>query len=146
VPTSRFAVSSPDSDAFARLSGDFNPLHIDPTRARRLIFGAAVPHGVHVLLGALDATFARLEHPLSMQSLRVAFLAPAKHVEPLTTRVSEAERGVVLITVLQDDLPLQNITLKASAADALDGVDIPDSSPPRGEPLNLALPDLADRS
>ena len=42
---------------FAFTSGDFNPLHIDPIAARRLLFGRQVVHGVASTLEALDAHF-----------------------------------------------------------------------------------------
>lgn len=45
----------PDSLAFARLSGDHNPLHVDPVRARRSLFGECVAHGMDVALWALEA-------------------------------------------------------------------------------------------
>jgi MaoC like domain len=46
-----------DSEAqvqFARLSGDWNPLHVDPIAARRTQFGRPLVHGVHLLLWALE--------------------------------------------------------------------------------------------
>lgn len=45
--------------AFARLAGDFNPLHTDPVYARRTRYGASVVHGIHLVLCALDAALER---------------------------------------------------------------------------------------
>ena len=46
--------SAQDQLAFARLSGDHNPMHMDPVAARRLISGRQVVHGIHTLLHALN--------------------------------------------------------------------------------------------
>jgi acyl dehydratase len=46
--------SAADQRAFARASGDVNPMHMDPVAARRLLSGRQVVHGVHTLLQALD--------------------------------------------------------------------------------------------
>jgi acyl dehydratase len=46
-----------DQRSFAELSGDANPMHLDPVCARRTIFGAPVVHGVHLLCWALDNWF-----------------------------------------------------------------------------------------
>ena len=43
-----------DQVFFARLSGDFNPMHMDPLAARRTQAGAAVVHGIHAVLWSLD--------------------------------------------------------------------------------------------
>ena len=45
--------SPEDNRAFAVESGDSNPIHVDPTQARRSPFGAPVVHGVHQVLWAL---------------------------------------------------------------------------------------------
>jgi len=45
---------SSDQVFFARLSGDFNPIHMDPLAARRTQAGAAVVHGMHAVLWSLD--------------------------------------------------------------------------------------------
>lgn len=43
-----------DQSFFARLSGDFNPIHLDPLAARRTRAGDTVVHGVHMLAWSLD--------------------------------------------------------------------------------------------
>ena len=48
------AFTPDDQLAFARLSGDSNPLHVDPVIARRLLFGQPIVHGLHALLWSAD--------------------------------------------------------------------------------------------
>jgi hypothetical protein len=43
-----------DQISFAKLSGDWNPMHMDPVAARRTQAGAPVVHGVHTALRGLD--------------------------------------------------------------------------------------------
>ena len=49
-----------DQRAFARLSGDWNPMHMDPQAARRTLAGACVVHGVQSLLWMLDQAAAQI--------------------------------------------------------------------------------------
>ena len=44
-----------DQARFATVSGDRNPMHLDPVLARRTQAGVPVVHGVHLLLWGLDA-------------------------------------------------------------------------------------------
>ena len=48
----RFTIN--DQRDFAQLSGDWNPIHVDPIQARRLLFGEPVVHGIHLVLWALE--------------------------------------------------------------------------------------------
>jgi acyl dehydratase len=53
-----------DQERFAELSGDVNPLHIDPIYARREIFGDVVVHGMHATLYALESFLSKWEKKL----------------------------------------------------------------------------------
>ena len=43
-----------DQIAFAEISGDYNPLHLDKIVARRSMFGDVIVHGMHLVLWALN--------------------------------------------------------------------------------------------
>ncbi|RYG19525.1 MAG: hypothetical protein EON96_02785 [Caulobacteraceae bacterium] len=67
-----------DQIDFATLSGDFNPLHVDPVRARRLMFGAPAVHGVHTLLWALDQWSKGREDSVALREIKAVFPRPLK--------------------------------------------------------------------
>lgn len=54
----RITFTQSDFNVFARLSGDDNPIHVDPAYAASTHFGRTVAHGM-LLFGVLDATTAR---------------------------------------------------------------------------------------
>src|SRR5580704_4043548 len=81
--------SADDQLAFARLSGDYNPIHLDPVAARRLLFGHAVVHGMHALLWALDAWLEATTSALRVKRLKAKFRASI----PLNTAVELLARG-----------------------------------------------------
>ena len=65
-----------DQDMFARLSGDYNPLHTDPVMARRLIYGKLVVHGVHLLLWGLNCLLENISECIVLRKLHVKFYKP----------------------------------------------------------------------
>ena len=70
----KYSLTEHDSAQFARLSGDFNPLHVDPIAARRLQFGGTICHGVHLVLKALDlATASGLLKPAHIDTIGSVF-------------------------------------------------------------------------
>src|SRR5882724_3604097 len=72
-----------DQDFFARLSGDFNPMHMDPVAARRTLFGRPVVHGIHTLLCAIEGWLALHDEPVRLRTLQVAFRGPVIVGEPV---------------------------------------------------------------
>ena len=67
--------TSDDQLAFAKLSGDYNPLHMDPILARRLLFGRQVVHGLHALLWSLDHYLKTRTQPLELRTVKANFQA-----------------------------------------------------------------------
>ena len=65
-----------DQVDFAKLSGDYNPAHLDPIKARRMCFGQPIVHGIHVLFWALEAFFCKNYGSLKLDSLKASFNQP----------------------------------------------------------------------
>ena len=101
-----------DQRAFARLSGDFNPVHLDPIVARRIAAGEPIVHGVHLLLRALDGHFRTAPAPARV-ALSATFLYPALLNEPIGVTLTtvkgavrlEIDRGVTLVEASIGSLP-----------------------------------------
>ncbi|MDG2207163.1 MAG: MaoC family dehydratase [Pirellulales bacterium] len=73
-----------DQQAFAKLSGDDNPMHVDAIAARRLLFGRPVVHGVHAICCALAAWLRTRPESVRLESLDVLFLKPMLVDEPVS--------------------------------------------------------------
>ncbi|MGH7720346.1 MAG: MaoC family dehydratase [Gemmatimonadaceae bacterium] len=85
-------VSESDVALFARVTGDMNPVHLDPEAAARSVFGGRVAHGM-LTASLISAVMAmKLPGPGTIylsQSLR--FLAPVRIGDTVTARVEIAE-------------------------------------------------------
>uniref|UniRef100_Q01X46 MaoC domain protein dehydratase n=1 Tax=Solibacter usitatus (strain Ellin6076) TaxID=234267 RepID=Q01X46_SOLUE len=82
-----------DVRAFARVSGDYNPIHIDPVAARRLIFGGAVAHGLSVVCRVLDRVAAEGLPVGNLSRLEVVFRKPVLiDTKVIVTITGEASR------------------------------------------------------
>ena len=76
------ALTQADFDAFASLSGDDNPIHVDPEFSSRTRFGRTVSHGMllsTVLRGLLD----ELAPGARQVSQKLMFPAPTFADEPM---------------------------------------------------------------
>lgn len=63
-----------DQQRFAEFSGDFNPLHLDPTASRRTQAGAPSVHGMHQVLWALNHLTQFVPRSRHVKSLQARFL------------------------------------------------------------------------
>jgi acyl dehydratase/NADP-dependent 3-hydroxy acid dehydrogenase YdfG len=62
-----------DQVRFAELTGDFNPMHLDPVAARRTLAGAPVVHGVHDLLWLIELIAVHHTNLPTVAGLKVHF-------------------------------------------------------------------------
>jgi acyl dehydratase len=74
-PMTERTFTSDDQLAFAKLSGDHNPLHMDPVMARRLLFGQTIVHGLHALLWGADEHLRARAQDLELRAVRAGFQA-----------------------------------------------------------------------
>ena len=89
----RFCFSQSDFDAFARLSGDDNPIHVDPEFAARTKFGRTVAHGM-MLFGFLDAaTAAWVGGPVAIHEQELTFRAPTFAGEDIVATLLAEDGG-----------------------------------------------------
>ena len=89
--------SSSDQERFAALTGDWNPLHVDPVAARRTQFGRPLVHGVHLLLWALEES-GQPDHPAAIKTLSCTFRRPVGVGEDAEWQAN-SENGVLRLRV-----------------------------------------------
>lgn len=86
-------VTQDSIDAYAEISGDFNPLHVDPEAAAASEFGGIIAHGPV----ALHPFFRAACQWLGVEALppgsevKVTYRAPTRPGDELTVRLGELE-------------------------------------------------------
>jgi len=79
-------------DAYAKASGDFNPIHIDPAFAATTQFGGTIAHGMLVLAFISEMMTAAFPERWPVAGrLDVRFRAPARPGDTVTARATAAK-------------------------------------------------------
>ena len=129
-------------DAFARLSGDTNPLHMDAVFARRTQLGVPVVHGIHLLAWALDAF-----GPCPAQSVTARFVKPVLVGERVTLDQTSGTESQIRLAILADGVPVVQISLSLQTAppEARLAAAVTAGSVTSSEPRKLDLSAMAGR-
>lgn len=92
--------SQGDFDAFAVLSGDDNPIHVDPAYAARTRFGRTVAHGV-MLCSILRDLAGRLVPGARQAAQEITFPAPTYADESMrfSARIESRVGGLARVAV-----------------------------------------------
>ncbi len=101
-------LSDADVMAFAQLTGDYNPVHVDDAAAAASAFGARIVHGM--LTASLLSTVLAMQLPgpgAIYLNQTLSFLRPVKIGETVTARVEitaidEAKRRLTLATTIRN--------------------------------------------
>lgn len=88
-------------DRFAALSGDDNPIHVDPEFSARTRFGRTVSHGMLIYSRAWALIRGRWPDARHAGQT-LMFPNPAFAGEPLTIRIVPDESGRLAVTVSRD--------------------------------------------
>lgn len=150
--TGEFAISAEQSQQFAQLSGDFNPLHVDEVAARRTQYGSTVVHGIHLVLKTFDiitgewdllkwqvagisSTFNNPVRTSSIVRIRGQF-----EEDRMRIRVSAETQNNPAFTLILDLKPVQSAQVH-SFADQIFAANAPDadSFPPQKRAGNVPL-------
>src|SRR5690349_8459767 len=126
-----------DQREFARLSGDFNPLHLDAQFARRTQMGAPVVHGVHTLLWALESVL-RTEG-FDVQNIRVRFHQPLFLDESAEVRIGGRSASAIDLDVVAGGTTIAAIKLSSRPGKIL-GSSASAALEPRRFPQPVDLP------
>jgi acyl dehydratase len=88
----RWMPTQADFDAFARVSGDDNPIHVDPDFSARTAFGRTVSHGM-LLYAKLWGLLASTHPELRQRSQSMMFPNPCYAGEEVGLSITETEPG-----------------------------------------------------
>jgi len=131
--------SAEDQAAFAKLSGDYNDLHLDALVARRSQFGEPIVHGVNALLWALDSCLqADKPRKLEIKTLKSLFIREIRVGEPVRIEFTKTESLLVRLKIIAADAPVASIKVEFCERDWS-----VDTKPKQGVPARLAPADPA---
>lgn len=89
------ATGTESTRAYAELTADFNPIHLDPDFAAGTMFGRPIIHGTMALNLVLEAARLSLGPALECRTLEIRFIAPSPVGETIRAggMLSDPESG-----------------------------------------------------
>jgi len=100
-----------DQTRFARLSSDFNPIHLEQSFARRTQAGAPIVHGVHTLVWAANAVLQAF--PMTVANISARFPQPLYLDEIAAVRFKKRTGQQIDIEVVAADVVVALVKLSS---------------------------------
>ncbi len=89
---------------FADISGDSNPIHVNPIYARKSLFGEVIVHGVHLVIYSLNEFYDKCKQGVLIEKLNTTFLKPVKLNQEVTIEFEEKSDSETKIRLFVDGL------------------------------------------
>lgn len=130
-----------DFDRFAALSGDNNPIHVDPEFSARTRFGRTVSHGV-LLCSILRGLAGEVLPGARQVGQAIRFPAPTFAGEPMgfAVRLDRVADGIADLSVSVSRIADGTVTCDGTMSFALPDDDLPDDDLPEATPAPESLP------
>lgn len=101
----RISITQAMIDVYAEISGDYNPLHVDPQAAALTPFGGTIAHGCIPMEPIFQAVQARLGLPLLPQGTRMSlrYLRPSRPGDTIHVEGTATAAGAIAFACLNQN-------------------------------------------
>lgn len=139
-----------DELVFAELSGDYNPIHVDPIVSRRFMFGQSIVHGLHLVLWAIDVFIKQNTDLGKLTSIKVNFPKPVVFEVPVEYNVVSECNGLSVIEITQNNILCAKIKLEFNSK-MKDDFEVNEAwfingNPEKRFPSELGIEDMANKA
>jgi acyl dehydratase len=121
--------SSDDQAVFGSLTGDLNPIHMDPVAARRTQAGAVVVHGIHAILWALDKLVELDTIKQQVVSLNVQFTNFITVGSQLELKLMDQNERSIRTQLSIGRLKVATLVVTLGSRREIGEIELPDSAP-----------------
>ncbi|MBF0134829.1 MAG: SDR family NAD(P)-dependent oxidoreductase [Magnetococcales bacterium] len=149
IPGREYLFRLEDQHAFARWSGDCNPIHVDPIMARRTQPGACVVHGIHQVLLALQTWFAGSpRHPdrRMPSQLTANFYLPLLLQQKVHVVVTSADDTSVVLEIRQGHASCTKVMYRFEPGTGRDFSPVTTLPPAASEAVDLDFAAIANQT
>jgi hypothetical protein len=139
---SRLTFSMDEQHFFVDVSGDRNPIHIDPIAARRSQAGGLIVHGVHTFLRVLDCYAKRTTSDETISRIKTRFNKPVLIDDTVSVFDVSTSRRICL-RVEKNGLNLASIVLEKGSRHNTTVMASDISATPVSSPRDIPLTEIA---
>jgi acyl dehydratase len=118
-----------DQAAFAGLTGDFNPIHLDPIAARRTQAGALAVHGIHAILWAFDKLVELGAVTAEIVSLKVQFRNFVPVGKEVELKLLSRDAHSVRLELCLGELTTVTLVVTFGTRKRATSISVPDTAP-----------------